>query len=147
MKQDKQYWKELSVKYFDAETTEEEEARLRAFAATTEDPDFVELRAVMGFVSMGRRLEYEAKEGASRASIRTYWRIAGVAASLLLLVGLAAFWPKALTEPDCVAYVNGHEVTNPDQVMELMQQTLHDLTADFQPADSIELQLREMFEM
>ena len=146
MRQDKQYWMELSARYFDAETTGGEEARLRAFAATTEDPDFDELRAVMGFVAVGRRMEHEAKEEASRASIRRpYWRLVGVAASLVLLVGLAAFWPKELTEPDCVAYVNGREVTNPDQVMELMQQTMHDLTADLSQ-DPIESQLREMFE-
>lgn len=146
MKQDKQFWMELSARYLDAETTEGEEAQLRAFAATTEDPDFDELRAVMGFVAVGRRMEQEATAETRNASIRPYWRIAGVAASLLLVVGLAAFWPKALKEPDCVAYVNGREVTNPDQVMELMLQTMYDLTADLSQ-DPIEVQMREMFEI
>lgn len=146
MKQDKQYWMDLCAKYFDAETTEGEEAQLRDFAATTEDPDFDELRAVMGFLAMERKMERGSMETAQSTSNRSYWRIAGVAASFLLVVGLAAFWSKASAEPDCVAYVNGQVVTNPDQVMELMQQTMHDLTADL-TLDPIESQLREMFEV
>lgn len=146
MKQDKQYWMDLCAKYFDAETTEGEEAQLRDFAATTEDPDFDELRAVMGFLAMERKMERGSMKIAQSTSNRSYWRIAGVAASFLLVVGLAAFWPKASAEPDCVAYVNGQVVTNPDQVMELMQQTMHDLTADL-TLDPIESQLREMFEV
>lgn len=147
MKQDKQYWIKLSVKYFDAKTTEREEAQLREFVATNEDPDFDELRAVMGFAALGRRMERDAKaQQNKRTAILPYWRIAGMAASILLVVGLFAHRSESLVEPDCVAYVNGQIVTNPDQVMELMQHTMQDLTTDFTQADPIESQLREMFE-
>lgn len=147
MKQDKQYWIRQSVRYFDAETTEREEAQLREFAATTKDPDFDELRAVMGFAAMERRMEHETKaQRTKKTASLPYWRIAGMAACLLLVVGLFALSSESLAEPDCVAYVNGQKVTNPDQVMELMQHTMQDLTTDFTQADPMESQLREMFE-
>lgn len=146
MKQDKQYWIKLSEKYFDAETTEREEAQLREFAAATDDPAFDELRAVMGFVAMGRRMERQAKAQVPSIPIRFYWRIGGIAAGILLVVGFFAL-KYSLVEADCVAYVNGLEITNPELVMELMQQTMSDFSADITQVDPIETQLREMFEI
>ena len=42
------YWKELVERYFEAETTPEEELALREFLARTDDPAFDEARAVLG---------------------------------------------------------------------------------------------------
>ena len=51
-----QQWKDLAERYFEAETTPEEEKELACFLATplSQSKDFEELRAVMGFMAMGR---------------------------------------------------------------------------------------------
>lgn len=142
MKQNKQYWQRLCERYFDAETTDSEEEQLRHFAAHTDDPDFDELRAVMGFAAMGRKLS-----GVDKRQAHSHRRMAGIAASLLLVLGLLAYLTPRQTEYDCVAYVNGHEITNPDRVMELMQQTMLDVQGGHAAEDPVEAQLREMFEI
>ena len=50
-----QQWKDLAERYFEAETTPEEEKELACFLATplSQSKDFEELRAVMGFMAMG----------------------------------------------------------------------------------------------
>lgn len=154
MKQDKQYWQRLSERYFEAGTTDSEEEQLRHFAATTDDPDFDELRAVMGFAAMGRKIRNSNTQTMGISAPQPGWsiyqshrRITGIAASLLLVLGLLAYFMPRQQEPDCVAYVNGREVTNPDQVMALMQQTMLDVQGDHAAEDPIETQLREMFEL
>ena len=51
-----QQWKDLAERYFEAETTPEEEKELACFLATplSQSKDFEELRAVMGFMAVGR---------------------------------------------------------------------------------------------
>ena len=51
MNKDKQYYLDLAERWFDAETSEAEEKELRRFLAATEDPDFDEARAALGFLA------------------------------------------------------------------------------------------------
>ena len=44
----KQYYIDLAERWFDALLTEEEERALKAFLASTDDPDFDEVKAVAG---------------------------------------------------------------------------------------------------
>lgn len=58
MKQhDLQYWQEMAERYFQAETSEQEEAMLRSFLCTAEarDSRFDEIRATLGFLCAGSR--------------------------------------------------------------------------------------------
>ena len=138
---EKQYWLQLSERYFEAETTDEEERQLRAFAATTDDPDF---RATMGYLAVGRRQTAKARPAKSLAL--TIGRYAGIAASVLLVFGLTWFviGQRAVPE-DCVAYVHGQRVDDPNRVIALMQVNLQEMNMDAAD-DPVENQLRDMFE-
>ena len=70
------YWKELVERYFEAETTPEEELALREFLARTDDPAFDEARAVLGYAAAQR------SRHAARASARTLAGVLAAAASL-----------------------------------------------------------------
>ncbi len=48
------YYKKLSLKYFEATLSPREERRLKAFLATTRDPDFDDAKAVVGYFAAGR---------------------------------------------------------------------------------------------
>ena len=52
---DTNYYKQLSLKYFEATATPFEERRLKAFLAHTQDPAFDEVKAVAGFFAAGRK--------------------------------------------------------------------------------------------
>ena len=138
MKKDKQYWLRLSERYFEAETTEEEERELRRFAAQTSDPDFRELQAVMGFTSMGRPQTLKPSKPQNLISI---------AASVIVVLGLSLFFSLNNRQQDtgCVAWVNGEKITDPTEVMALMQITMRDMSIDGN--DPVEDQLRDMFEL
>lgn len=51
------YWEQLAERYFQAETTEEEEQQLRRFlcSSQTQDPRFDEIRATMSLLYVGRQ--------------------------------------------------------------------------------------------
>lgn len=79
----KNYYKKLGRAYFDAALSPNEEQRLMAFLAKTEDPDFDEVKAVAGFFAAGRTCCAEMPSTSPERSGR--WRIA-IAASLATIV-------------------------------------------------------------
>lgn len=52
----RQEWLQLAEKYFEAETSDEEERQLKLFlcSAEAQDPAFDELKAVMGYLAVGK---------------------------------------------------------------------------------------------
>ena len=52
----RQEWLQLAEKYFEAETSDEEERQLKLFlcSAKAQDPAFDELKAVMGYLAVGK---------------------------------------------------------------------------------------------
>lgn len=140
--QDKQYWLSMAERYFEAETSDEEEQALRQFAAQTDDPDFRDLQAVMGFCAMGRKHAAPQRHRHSRT-----YAFVGAAASFVLLVGLSLFYSLSSQQHDtgCVAWVNGEQITDPTQVMALMQNTVAVIDLGMEHNDPVEEQLREMF--
>ena len=61
---DKAQWLALRDRYFEVETTDEEERLLRRFAATAlaqDDPDFADLCAVMSIVAVGKAASSKRK--------------------------------------------------------------------------------------
>lgn len=147
MKKDKQFWLKLSERYFEAETTDEEERELRRFAAQTSDPDFRELQAVMGFTSMGRPQTLKPSNPQTVKLSTTPHHLISIAASVIVVLGLSLFFSLNNRQQDtgCVAWVNGEKVTDPTAVMALMQNTMRDMSID--GSDPVEDQLRDMFEL
>ena len=144
---DKAYWKALTERYFDAETTQKEEEELKTFAASTTDPDFDELRAVMGYLAVGRKQYAASKACAKQPTTRRialYTRVA--TAAILLLIALP--WGYRQLQPQeeniCLAYVDGKKLTDTDAVMALMHQTMQSLEID-DPSMTVEGQLSDLF--
>lgn len=157
MKKDKQYWLRLSERYFEAETTEEEERELRRFAAQTSDPDFRDLQAVMGFTAIAR--SSKGSKGSKGLKVQQQAPLKplkplklnshymGLAASVIVVLGLSLFFSLSNRQQDtgCVAWVNGEKITDPTEVMALMQNTM--LEMNIEGNDPVEDQLRGMFEL
>ena len=136
---DKAYWKALTERYFDAETTRKEEEALKVFAASTTDPDFDELRAVMGYLAVGRKQHAASKACTKQPTTRRialYTRVA--AAAILLLIALP--WGYRQWQ-----YVNGERLTDDDEVMRLMKETLLAIN-DEEPETIMEKQLSDLFQ-
>ena len=127
MTTDKTYWKTLEERYFDGLTTDEEERLLRQFLATEEaqTAEFEELRAVMGYIAMGK-VEHKKK-------VVPLWRRPEVvrwsaAACLVILggVGLLHLMPRTTY----VAYIDGHRTTDKTEVLAQMHSIMVDINAD-----------------
>lgn len=149
---DYQYWKELARRYFDAETTEAEERALKRFAASPEadDAEWDELRAVMGYAAMGRRVHGGTDKKAPVRQLTYRTRIAVAAAIVAGLVAIPAIrWmttQKAESQDICIAYVNGNRVTDPTQVMQAMHRAMAHVQ-QVEPMATVEEQLGNMFEL
>lgn len=137
---DKEKYTALLQRYWEAETSPEEERDLARYAAGTDDPDFEEIRGVLGYLSVGR--EQKARK---RQTVRIYsWAaaaasiVAVVAISLSLLVGQS----KPI-EDFCVSYAYGVQTNDSEAIMATVESSL----AGFFGADTpAEIQLSEMFQ-
>lgn len=136
-KYNKEYFLRLQELYFEAETTEEQEQELMRFVAGTDDEDFRELKAVMGFaVAEKRKLgKVQQSKGRSMSRVGRY----AAAAMVVMAVGVSAFVHFA-TEPDCVAYVGGKRVTDKAVIEQMMHSTIDDMRTE----NIAEAQLRDM---
>ena len=152
---DYQYWKEMARRYFDAETTEAEERMLKRFAASpeTDGTEWDELRAVMGYATVGKRLRRQAASITSIIPFRPRRRwIPAVAAASILLALVSVPTMKWLTADEsaekdiCIAYVNGHRVTDPTQVIQAMHHAMSHVQ-QVKPMTTVEEQLGSMFEL
>lgn len=139
MKMNSKNLDELINRYFDAETTLEEERELQRLITGpyATDARYDEVRAVMGFTAVGRKLRRK-----SHRSVRL-WQVAAAAVVVLMLGGIYTI-QQAHPDDVCIAYVNGRKVTNPDEVVKLMQQEMQAVSS---PTDTPtpESQLKDMF--
>lgn len=137
---DKQYWMTLTERFFEAQTSEQDEHALRRFAAVTDDPDFDELRAVMGYAAASR------PRSAARHRLPLLTPIQ-VAAAVLLVAGLSLCVARMMQQPpsDCIAYVNGERITDEAQVFELMTKTMSSMSTSDDESDLLESQQEMMF--
>ena len=77
---DKERYTNLMQRYWNAETTPEEEQELAWYAAMTNDPDFETVRGVLGYLSIGRMIR-------KRTIVRRFrQRAAGIAAAVVAVV-------------------------------------------------------------
>lgn len=133
MKQE--YWKELTEKYFDGETTPAEEASLRRFLSGTEDPAFDDVKAVMGYFSIRKR---------HRAARRSVRRIMSVAAAAAAISIVAVLGPHVLGRDTCMMVAYGEKTTDKTIVMNDVHDTLTSLFVDDQGPD-VAGQLSDLF--
>ena len=137
---DKDKYTELMRRYFEGETTPEEERALARYAARTDDADFDALRGVLGYLSVGRELK-----GRRTRRVRLYSfaaAAAGLAAILALGLGPAG-GGHTLKDNQYVLYTYGERTDDPELIMASVESSL----ADFFSGDTpVEANLTEMFQ-
>ena len=141
MAESKSLWLALRDRYFEAETTDEEECLLRRFAATAmaqDDPDFDDLCAVMSAVTVAKAASSKRQTYRKRSLLRWGWTAAACVAGVVLVM-LA--WPS---RDVCVAYVDGVKITDRDEVLALMHDSWEDIALDDHP-NTVETQLTDLF--
>lgn len=142
---DRTRWDELAARYFEAQTTPEEERMLRRFLASPAGADarFDALRAVMGYVAVGRSLSRPKRAARRRLPDARLWR-AVAAVCIVAGIGAAVGVGHYRRENICVAYVAGHKETSPEAVMQYMETAFSQTVGD-ETAPTMEEQLGRMF--
>jgi hypothetical protein len=121
---DKEKYTLLMQRYWEAETTPEEERELARYAASVDDPDFEEIRGVLGYLSIGRKLE-----AAPTGTVSLFWRRAAGIAAAVVVGGLLLFER---------AWTDGHA-----DALTSMESTLTDI---FSSGTDIETELSEILD-
>ena len=124
---DLKYWLALSEKYFDAQTTDEEEDALAQFLASdaANDTAFNEVKAVMGFLSTGRSIAQKAKEKKKRTTVIQWASIAACTAAIAILGTLRAQHGTETNDKEIYyACIDGKEYTDKEFVMRHMLATM-----------------------
>ena len=130
---------DLMQRYWDAETTPDEERYLARYVASIEDPEFEELRAVLGYLSIAK-----GKRSHKADSIR-FLPIIAVAAAIasVFVIGFSLRNSAVKTEEEFyVCYSYGEKITDDQQVMESIESSLSDF---FNEKSPVEDNLFEMF--
>lgn len=139
----KAYYIDLSERWFDALLTEDEERALKAFLASTDDPDFDEIKAVAGFFATGKAV-YGAQEEnhrtarQRRTAHRLTWAAIAVAASLALVAAIGLYNQR---QNQCYILAYGEKSTDKELALESMEATLSSL---FGTAPDIEKELETL---
>ena len=132
---DKEKYLELMRRYYEAETTPEEERELALYAASTDDPDFEGLRCVLGFLSIGRQ-----KKAKKVRSVRFFSIVAAASVAIVTTIGIT------LSNQDhnsCIRYTYGNKEDDETLIMESVESSLADFFAGKSPAEA---NLYELFE-
>jgi len=162
----------LVERYFEAETTPEEELALREFLARTDDPAFDEARAVLGYFSAQRSMRAATKGAvtteatakamdaattlaeaadmttAAKGRVRILAGVLSAAAAVVLAVILGhaslSLPTDDMTADTCVIYAYGEKNTDTQTVIDDMNQTLSEMFGGSQGPD-VTAQLSELF--
>ncbi len=138
---DKEKYTALMQRYWEAETTPEEERELARYAAWTEDSEFEQLRGVLGFLSVGR------ERRTRRIQLHQRYAWAAVAAVVVITAGLGLSFHIGILRPEserCVRQAYGSDpITDRELIMASVEATLTDFFADDSPAET---NLIEMFQ-
>lgn len=118
----KEEWEELVERYFEAQTTDDEEQRLRAFLLTDEAAgrEFDEVKAVMGFLSMGKSKHCSKK----RYQLPIYGKRWAAAVVIFCVISSIAWQITYRRENVCVAYIYGEKCTDSEVVMSQLKNSL-----------------------
>lgn len=114
---------QLIERYFEGETSLQEEQMLKQFLAdypwSSEVID--EVCFTMGYFTAHKQQQRHIVKMTARR------RFIGIAASVavLLTIGGALLWQAQRPQDECIAYVNGKAITNDDAVMALIEKDLN----------------------
>lgn len=134
----------LIAKYFDADTSVEEERLLLKEALRLEgkDPLADEVLAVMGYARS------KPIKSSNALRISPIWKISGIAAAVVAIgIGGISFMSTLSYETgnECYAYVNGVRIENQTDISHLIQQQLGEISeADENMEESISNDLEDM---
>ena len=136
----KDYYMDLADRWFDALLTGNEERELKSFLATSDDPDFDEVKAVAGFFATGKALTPAQADAPRRtAPLRFRWTAAFAVAASLALVAVIGLHRH---RDECYIQAYGEKSTDLEQALESMNATLTDL---FAAAPDIETELETLW--
>ena len=130
----------LMQRYWEAQTTPEEEQVLARYAAQSDDPAFAEIRAVLGYLSLGR--EKKARRG---RRVRLYsFAAAAASIAIVAILSLSLLMNRGHRTDDlCIRYAYGVQTTDNEAIMASVASSLADFFAGETPAET---QLIEMFQ-
>ena len=137
---DKEKYTALMQRDWEAETTPAEERELARYAAGTDDPDFEEIRGVLGYLSLGRECR------AHRAKAVRFFSLVAVAACIAVVLGVGLglrVGRTAPSDPLCVRYAYGVQTNDSEAIMASVESSLADFFAGETPAET---KLIEMFQ-
>ena len=126
---------ELMQRYFDAETSPEEEKELALYAASTDDPAFEDLRGVLGYIGIGRQIK--AKKA---RAVRFYSIVAAASVAIVTAIGITF---SNQNHNSCIRYTYGNKDNDETLIMESVESSLADFFAGKTPAEA---NLFELFE-
>lgn len=130
MRKDVQYYKMLAEMYFKAETTDRQEDELKRFLITDNvcDKEFDELKAVMGYVSIGKsmRKKYDCEQP---------HRIGIAISAAVIITVVIGIGSMSMNDNLCYATVKGNVITDKEYVMADMRSTMADLLSDENSTD------------
>ena len=132
---EKEKYLELMRRYYDAETSPEEEKDLALYAASTDDPAFEDLRGVLGYLSIGSQ-----KKAKKVRAVRFYSLVAAASVATVAAIGIT------LSNQDrnsCIRYTYGDKEEDEALIMESVESSLADFFAGKSPAEA---NLFELFE-
>ncbi len=142
----------LADRYFEAQTSEEEEERLKDFILTAENADsrFNDVRAVMGVALCPPHAVTASKHKHRHKRIHTSFSVrvkhTAVAASFLLIAGVATTSYLHHENNLCIAYINGQKITDHERVEKAMHDVLQQMDMSHDQTSPIEEQMSNMFE-
>lgn len=140
MTTNKTYWKALEERYFEGLTTKEEERLLLQFLTTemAQTEDFEQLRAVMGYLAVGKEVYKKKAVPLWRSPKVLKW---SAAACFFILGGIGFYHLQPRTT--YIAYVDGHRTTNKMEVIAQMYSVMADVNADT-PTSTMEASMSDL---
>ena len=126
---------ELMRRYFDAETSPEEEKELALYAASTDDSAFEDLRGVLGYIDIGRQ-----KKAKKARAFRFHALAAAACLALITVIGLNIL-NQSTQDEECIRYAYGVKVEDIDRIMTAVESSLADF---FGNANVAEQNLKEL---
>ena len=138
-------WLDIVNRYFEAQTSEEEERLLKRFLASEEEQgaEFDEARAVMG-LKKKKKKDYHAEQVAKIPTRHISYKWLSAAAAVVLVVAL---WWNRQEKPNYYACIDGVETTNRQKVVEAMHRSMESVQLDASTEDIVSRQLGEMFDV
>lgn len=130
---DLEYWLAQSERYFDAQTTDEEEKALAQFLASdaANHPTFNEIKAVMGYLSTGKSITKKKKKHTVGKAMQWASMAACIAVSAVIGTSIYRQGTLPATENREIFYacIDGKEYTDEEFVMQHMLATMNKMSS------------------